>query len=594
MPRFPLDSAFDELRREVEQTREALGAFRAALGGLDRAASSTVSSGGAAVAGGAKRDVQELVVSSREFLGILEGVNKTAKGAGEVAKLLGLERAGKELDALGSSVEKVTQLIRGIPAVVKGAIPVLAAMAPVVLPLVAALTAATVAQKKLNDAAGQSRGWIESLRQVGRNLLGLPIDAQRARLQQLFEQLDRLQRFRQEALAGGDEAGAENTLRLIEETTQAIEDQKVAIEGTKDAIADLGRLFDQAKNEADRLVNAVRVLDLISAGSFADARERLARAQLQLAQLARGDVEAQAAAIRAVEAETSAAIAKLREQLDVLRAEPVELFDPRSDQVQARIQLLVEEIELTRRLGEERVKALELQTPFGRFEAQLRQIGNLTQNTLDLAAQAVEAFAATASRAILDAFLDPQADIRESFGNLFRALAQQLLQVLIQALVVKALAGAGIGAASEGGVVGAAQGGVIGLADGGFPGLGRPPGIAASDTVPALLTPGEVVEPVPSVNYYGAPFFEALRRRIIPNTLTNALMQGINIPTPRVVPKVGYAGGGPVAPVLPAAAGAPAVLPVLVAGEDSLRIQLGQGSRAFERHMRDNRNRHPR
>jgi hypothetical protein len=62
---------------------------------------------------------------------------------------------------------------------------------------------------------------------------------------------------------------------------------------------------------------------------------------------------------------------------------------------------------------------------------------------------------------------------------------------------------------------------------------GRVPGVGSSDTVPAMLTPGEFVNRKSSVNYYGADIFRALNNNAIPRSLFG---------------RIGYAMGGLVSP----------------------------------------------
>ncbi|MCW8137865.1 MAG: hypothetical protein KIT58_03080, partial [Planctomycetota bacterium] len=208
---------------------------------------------------------------------------------------------------------------------------------------------------------------------------------------------------------------------------------------------------------------------------------------------------------------------------------------------------------------------------FDRFRLRIAEIGDVTAQTFDIIADGVQALSATISSALLDAFLDPQKDIRETFANLFRYLAQQILQMLIQATIVKSLAGIGVpGFAAGGGSVpaqGLADGGTVrpggrpslrhfmrgavGRALGGF---GRPPGIAASDTVAAWLTPGEFVEPLRAVRHYGLQVMEGLRTLSIPREPLLALARGAHLPSRPAASPVprGYATGGTVAPSAPA------------------------------------------
>lgn len=247
---------------------------------------------------------------------------------------------------------------------------------------------------------------------------------------------------------------------------------------------------------------------------------------------------------------------------------------------------------------------------FDRFRLRIAEMGDLTAQTFDIIADGVQALSATISSALLDAFLDPQKDIRETFANLFRYLAQQLLQMLIQATIVKSLAGFGVPGFAGGGSVpaqGLADGGTVrpggrpslrhfmrgavGRARGGF---GRPPGIAASDTVAAWLTPGEFVEPLRAVRHYGLQVMEGLRTLSIPREPLLALTRGAHLPSRPAASPVprGYATGGAVAPTAGAPAGG-AARPspaVVVASEQNFDRLLAGGSGAMLRFLRENRN----
>jgi len=55
---------------------------------------------------------------------------------------------------------------------------------------------------------------------------------------------------------------------------------------------------------------------------------------------------------------------------------------------------------------------------------------------------------------------------------------------------------------------------------------GRVPGTGSGDTVPAMLTPGEFVNSLPSVRYYGADLFRALNARLLPRGLFSGYALG--------------------------------------------------------------------
>ena len=204
---------------------------------------------------------------------------------------------------------------------------------------------------------------------------------------------------------------------------------------------------------------------------------------------------------------------------------------------------------------------------------------------------AIQGLSATISQALLDGFLDPQADIKESFSKLFRGLAQQLLQLIVQALLVKAISGIG-------GAVGFSEGGGVGLARGGkvpqrgkasaqhygknaksFAIGGRPKGVPASDTVPAWLTPGEWVMRLSSVMKYGPRVMAAINEgRADPAVLQSAIKTG----PVRSSKGPGYATGGRVASSRSAPTPA-----ILVVGEQEAGRILDAGKRQLIAIMRD-------
>lgn len=61
-----------------------------------------------------------------------------------------------------------------------------------------------------------------------------------------------------------------------------------------------------------------------------------------------------------------------------------------------------------------------------------------------------------------------------------------------------------------------------------------------ADNIPAWLTAQEFVEPVSAVKYYGAPVFEAMRRKLVPREI----FKGIHMPQPRGAPQFAFATGG--------------------------------------------------
>lgn len=239
------------------------------------------------------------------------------------------------------------------------------------------------------------------------------------------------------------------------------------------------------------------------------------------------------------------------------------------------------------------------------------------QATVQFVEQAIAQLSSTIASAILDSFLDPQKDIRESFGQLFKQLAQQLLTLLIQAIIVKSLTFAFGNSGGEvplaAGSFNPGQGGggnfTFGARGGQVPSRGRPslahygrkavglakggppPGVPASDTVPAWLTPGEFVMRLGAVRAYGADVLSAINDAAIDPGALRALAAPVRgrrrmLQTARI----GYAEGGNVTPgpAQPAAGGITRA--VLVPDEQTFDRLVRGGEGAFIGAIKRNKN----
>lgn len=237
------------------------------------------------------------------------------------------------------------------------------------------------------------------------------------------------------------------------------------------------------------------------------------------------------------------------------------------------------------------------------FKAEIVNLGDATQGLYDFMLQGIQQVSATIASTLLSAFLDPQADIREAFASLFRSLAQQLLQLIIQTLIVRAISG--VGGFNQGGEVpqALARGGRVrpggrasiahamasGFAAGGMP-FGRPSWIPASDTVPAWLTPGEYVQPVPSVAEYGADFMEGLRQRRFPSLLLRAAAGlGSGRRHAATMGSGAFALGGGVSGSTPALGPSGPSIAVMVPDEQTAHRLFAQAPGAFLEAARQNR-----
>lgn len=113
---------------------------------------------------------------------------------------------------------------------------------------------------------------------------------------------------------------------------------------------------------------------------------------------------------------------------------------------------------------------------------------------------------------------------------------------------------------------------------------GYVPGFGSTDTVPAMLTPREFVQPAPTVRMYGADYMEALRRRRISVAAVRAQMSGamfnagglvraqssFRVPSLPDIRPMGFNAGG----MVPAAGGAGQVL-------ERIQVDLNIGGNVY-------------
>lgn len=607
MPRELVEDKFRPLREEAERLTESFKGLVASLGRAAQGGSGPVPNAGGAVAAvnqldqaqqRAAKSGKTLIVQAKEFTGVLGGLGRAVKGAGDIAKALGLESTSRQFEAVSRQINAVGGALGGLAAIGS-------ALGAPFIAAVAAIAAATAAaghyNSEINRILKLNAGLADSVRAGGLALQiqgnAEAVDSLREAARKLREEgpnlIQQLFGVTAEELEARANALADATTKAAAEL-QGLRDK--AEQGLKlpDFFADPAGFMTNLTNQVrtalegtfgptiQGLLDQLKIRDLLTADSVARAKERIAQINGEIAK-STGDVAAQVEGIRA---EAAAAIEPLVRARQLL-ARPVTGAGSDADRAerQARIDLIDQEIAATNRLAEARIRSFDADPQLARFQQQLTEIGDLVQNTLDFAIGAIQSFSATVSAAILDAFLDPQADIRESFANLFRALAQQILALLIQALAVRALSAVGLGVASQGGQVQAAAAGgkIVGLARGGFPFGRRPPGIPATDTVHAMLTPGEFVSPVASVLTYGAEFFEALRQRLIDPAAVEALMGGISIPRPRLVPRIGLASGGPVVAGGSGGSGQQTVIALVPPSEQTMENLIAGGAKALGR-----------
>lgn len=124
-----------------------------------------------------------------------------------------------------------------------------------------------------------------------------------------------------------------------------------------------------------------------------------------------------------------------------------------------------------------------------------------------------------------------------------------------------------------------AGGGLVGAAVPGYAGGGNVTGSGGTDTIPAMLTAGEYVQPVSVVDYYGSGLMEKLRRMAIPRDTLRALAglgpaQYPLIPVMKAIPPVHLAEGGMVGGSSVGAGSSSSS-----SSADTVRIEINMGSK---------------
>lgn len=144
---------------------------------------------------------------------------------------------------------------------------------------------------------------------------------------------------------------------------------------------------------------------------------------------------------------------------------------------------------------------------------------------------------------LIDVFVRGQGTLKQYLQAFSQFIASAIAKILLLKAVsagLGLLGGAAPAAAATPAVTAAHSGGFIRK----FAWGGAVPGPAVNaDVVPAMLTPGEYVQPRDVVEHYGAEVMEALRRKLIPAALLRSFGVGpLSIPQPRSF----FAEGGPV------------------------------------------------
>lgn len=356
---------------------------------------------------------------------------------------------------------------------------------------------------------------------------------------------------------------AEQALKA-EETKVKQRDLLAALEQERKTRRDnLAAQQDQARITGEQSI--AQVIELDRTGSSAERQATIdVLANLQEQKIAQAEIAAiqnerlrQAADFeRRIAAARAAGSPQLVQQLEKERTLEYEKQNQQLLIQQARIEALKREAAKLKARAEENTAA---GLQFGVQEF-VDQFSNAFDAALQIASQSLQAFSAFLTNTIVEGFVRAGQEgsfegfldvAKEQLANFLQQVAQIIIQQLIQLAVAKAVAG--FGTAASGGQVQAppVHSGGITLAEGGpVPGSAAGPavrGAPAGDRVRALLSPREFVQPVASVNAYGADFMEAIRQRAIRPAEARALLGGRAFSPRRVSPNLRvptFAGGG--------------------------------------------------
>lgn len=189
--------------------------------------------------------------------------------------------------------------------------------------------------------------------------------------------------------------------------------------------------------------------------------------------------------------------------------------------VQEQLQALAEETgspELIRR-------AQEMENSFRKLDATVEETtATMIDNMLEAGA---EAAGSGLAQAITDIAMEAES-LGDVFDNVMKGILQSMLQV-VQSAVAKQFMNSIMGAIGGGGGIGGAiaGGATQAFATGGYV---RGAGTTTSDSIRALLSDKEFVQPADATAYYGVQFMEMLRRRAIPREMLTALMGNRSMP----------------------------------------------------------------
>ena len=637
--RFPLDGAFAELRAEVEGVQAAFASFKAALGGGGSAAGAAASAGAPLTDAIKKlnREQKELsgtgarlnrvLQDTRKEMSYLERGSETlrdkvsklgfafgslagaAAGVGGIAQALGFEALSAHAAAAAGALAGMQSAIVGLGA----AAPLLAQLAA---PLVIASAGAVAFQAAIKSATGETLSLTDVVAATS-VAVAAGLSSLASRAQSVF-------------------VGLKDTVAQAFYGIQATIQSAIAnaFSSVSKTLTAAGQAILQLPEGVLASIPGVRELgqSLTALGGAAEVGAAQARANLAAIGDAAAASAAQARAAGQAIAESAAASAEgFNTQIN-------KIFNR---QAAGQKSALEDPLGAARQFGQDFVKILKDAGLVG-GEAAGSNMGKGIKGVLDkagleagdvakgvknaLSSPAVQQAAYSSgsggggswSSGFADSLQNSESQIDEAIVNelimdpekegkvvsSFRKFLKNLKNLFRQnplgftlGLFGASVTGGGLNV-KPADATGFAKGGAVPWSTGlpslahllggqGFARGGRPRGLAASDTVPAWLTPGEFVQPLSAVHRYGVRFMEQLRQGLVDPGAVEALSARLSPPAAGSPPSLGFATGGAVGAGGSRQDGR-AVMAAVVATPSSLQALLHGGGSALAEHMRDN------
>lgn len=570
MARFPLDGAFAELRKVVEEVTVALRQWAASMGAAPRSAGRGSASG--ASVDGLPRSQDQAAASSKRLGDAvartsiqLNGLQRAAHGAGELAKILGFEAAGKQIETFSKGLGAVKDLMSGI---VSAARP-LAAIGAVVGVVLGALGSM---QEAIRRGTGETLSLMGIVRTIPLGLVRAATDG----FASLRQALNSFVVYAELALR----PIASFLSRPIADAVAAIGRMQVQLGG---AFRNLPGLEEESK-----LLEIIGIRTQALAGNLRSAAEPLTQGQIleKTAALGRANKDIADAA--------AAAIAGLDEQINKIMdgSQGTSMADNPLGALLEFVKDLKKEMEGLIGGGGEKPGGV-LAPSGGAFSAG-QGVGQEYVSGIE---GALGQMAPQINQQIVDALMvdpDDETKIVSSFSDLLKNIGN-----LFKSNPLAFVLGGGGGGGGGGGDTARdnfnwGHGG--GFATGGRVGSGGSPswahfaagvrgfaagGRALSDTVAAWLTPGEWVMRLSAVRQYGDDVMSRINAGLVDPGELRAVAAGPHGGGGSGGP--GYASGGQVG----AGGGAATVLPMLVATEANAEAIFAAGRTSLLRLMRD-------